>query len=79
MRHVDAPGASVEGVTVRAALDAYFEARPAVRTYVVDDQGHLRRHITVFLNGDQISDRSELTDAVGEGDEILVMQALSGG
>lgn len=78
-RHVDAPAASVEGGTVRAALEAYFGERPAVRSYVLDEQGGLRKHITVFLNGDQIADRAGMSDPVGEADEIHVMQALSGG
>lgn len=78
-RHVDAPPASVPGATVRGALDAYFAAHPAVRSYVLDEQGGLRKHITVFLNGEQIADRVGMTDPVGEDDEIHVMQALSGG
>jgi molybdopterin converting factor small subunit len=78
-RHVEAPAASVDGATVRAVLDAYFGERPAVRSYVLDEQGGLRKHITVFLNGDQIADRAGMSDPVGDGDEIHVMQALSGG
>jgi molybdopterin converting factor small subunit len=78
-RHVDAPPASVPGATVRGALDAYFAAHPAVRSYVLDEQGGLRKHITVFLNGEQIADRVGMTDPVGEDDEIHVMPALSGG
>ena len=78
-RHVEAPAASVDGTTVRAALDAYFGERPAVRSYVLDEQGGLRKHITVFLNGDQITDRAGMSDPVSDGDEIYVMQALSGG
>ena len=78
-RHVEAPPATVDGATVRAALDAYFVERPEVRSYVLDEQGGLRKHITVFLNGDQIVDRASMTDAVGDADVIHVMQALSGG
>jgi hypothetical protein len=78
-RHVDAPGGVVAGGSVRAALDAYFAERPAVRPYLLDEQGGLRKHITVFVNGEQIGDRSGMSDAVGDDDEIYVMQALSGG
>jgi len=78
-RHVEAPPATVGGSSVRAALDAYFADRPGVRSYVLDEQGALRKHITVFLNGDQIADRAGMSDAVTDDDEIHVMQALSGG
>lgn len=78
-RHVDAPPASVPGATVREVLDGYFAAHPAVRSYVLDEQGVLRKHVTVFLDGEQIADRIGMTDPVGEDAEIHVMQALSGG
>lgn len=78
-RHVDCPGDEVVGDTVATVLDAYFAAHPGVRHYVLDDQGAVRKHVTVFLAGRQISDRVRLTDPVGPTDEIHVMQALSGG
>jgi hypothetical protein len=78
-RHVDCPSAGVVGSTVREALDAYFAEHAGVRHYVLDDQGAVRKHVTVFLAGHQIRDRVRLTDPVGVDDEIHVMQALSGG
>ena len=78
-RHVDCPGAQVEGATVRAALDAYFEVYPAVRSYVLDDAGAVRKHVAVFHDEDLIIDRSQLSDAVADGDRLHVFQALSGG
>lgn len=78
-RHVDCPPAEVAGVTVAGALDAYFELHPVVRGYVLDDVGAVRKHVAVFCNDDLISDRTHLTDAVGDGDRIHVFQALSGG
>ncbi len=78
-RHVPCPARDVEGRTVRAALDAYFEAEPAVRAYVLDEQGALRKHVVIFVDGSQTSDRTGLKDAVGDSSVIHVMQALSGG
>lgn len=78
-RHVDCPGESVEGGTVAECLSAYFELHPQVRTYVLDDQGRIRRHVAVFVGGDQLRDPVRQTDAVDSGTEITVMQALSGG
>jgi sulfur-carrier protein len=78
-RFLPAPSAMVEGATVGAALAAVFASRPALRGYVLDDQGALRRHVAVYVNGRLVSDRNGLTDPVGPRDEIYVFQALSGG
>lgn len=78
-RHVDCPELQVEATTVGEALRAYFTAHPAVRSYVLDEQGAVRRHVTVFADGTQIRDPAFLTDPVRAGSEIYVMQALSGG
>jgi len=56
-----------------------FASRPALRGYVLDDQGALRRHVAVYVNGQAVRDRVRLTDPVGPRDEIYVFQALSGG
>ena len=78
-RFLPAPTAAVEGATVAAALAAVFASRPALRGYVLDDQGALRRHVAVYVNGRLVSDRTGLSDPVGPRDEIYVFQALSGG
>lgn len=78
-RHVACPPVDVQGSTVREVLDAAFEAYPGVRSYVLDDGGGLRKHMIVFIGGAQIEDRAQLSDAVHDGVEVHVMQALSGG
>ena len=78
-RHVDCPEMQVEGATVHDALDAYFAVHPAVRSYILDEQGAVRRHVAIFANGAQITDPATLSDPVEDGSEIYVMQALSGG
>jgi molybdopterin converting factor small subunit len=78
-RHVDTPDLEVEGSTVREVLDAAFAAAPRVRDYVLDEQGVLRKHVVVFVNGEQVADRAGLGDAVPPGADVRVMQALSGG
>lgn len=78
-RHVDCPAADVRGATVAACLADYFASHPQVRSYVLDDQGRIRRHVAVFVGGEQLRDPATQSDAVSDGDEITVMQALSGG
>ncbi len=78
-RHLEAPPAEVTAGTVREALDRVFEANPRLRGYVLDDQGRLRKHVIVFVDGEMIADRDRLEDSIESGSEIFVMQALSGG
>jgi molybdopterin synthase sulfur carrier subunit len=78
-RFLDAPSLHVEGATVGAALEAVFAQRPVLRGYVLDDQGAVRRHVAIYINGEALRDRVTLGDAVGPQDEIYVFQALSGG
>jgi hypothetical protein len=78
-RHVACPETTVDGATVREVLDAVFAGNPRARGYVLDDQGALRRHMTVFVDGVQVTDRVHLSDSVGEASSVYVFQALSGG
>ena len=78
-RHVRCGPMSVQAANLREALEAFFAETPQARGYVLDDQGSLRRHVVVFVDGTPISDRAGLTDHIGEDAEIYVMQALSGG
>lgn len=78
-RHVECPTREVGGDSVRAVLDAVFAQNPRLRGYVLDDQGALRRHMMVFVDGQQLRDRARLSDPVGPASEVYVMQALSGG
>lgn len=65
--------------TVRSALSSVFERQPTLRRYLLADDGALRRHVNIFVNEELIEDRHGLSDAVGEGDRIHVLQAVSGG
>lgn len=78
-RQVAVPAGEFPGGSVREVLESAFSTRPDTRPYVLDDQGGVRKHVMVFVNGEQIADRRALTDAVQPGDNVFVMQALSGG
>jgi molybdopterin synthase sulfur carrier subunit len=78
-RHVDCPPEAVPGTTVREVLEAYFARHPAVRAYVLDEQGVLRRHVVIFVGETQAHDRQTLGDPVAGDQTVYVMQALSGG
>lgn len=78
-RHLDVPSLEVEGARVGELLAEVFARKPLLRSYIVDDQGRLRRHVNVFVNKAMIADRDGLSDAVRPDDEVFVFQALSGG
>jgi sulfur-carrier protein len=78
-RHVACPPAEVSGRTVREVLDTVFAGNPRARGYVLDEQGELRKHMAIFLDGRMIRDRAGLSDPVGPDSKLYVMQALSGG
>ena len=78
-RHVNCPETQVAAGTVRTALAQVFAAQPQARGYVLDEQGHLRKHVVVFVDGQRVRDRERLDDPVRESSEVYVMQALTGG
>ena len=78
-RHVSCPDTEAEGRNVREVLDKVFAENPRARSYVLDDQAALRKHMTIFVDGETIRDRVRLSDPVAAGSTIRVFQALSGG
>ena len=78
-RHVPCAPQLVDAATLREALDNAFQAAPALRAYVLDEQGAVRKHVAVFVNARQVASRTELDVPVRQGDKVMVIQALTGG
>ncbi len=78
-RFTQAPAFHTTAATLHEALEEAFELNPRLRHYVLDDQGHLRQHVVVFIAGRRALDRLTLTDALAPDDEVHVLQALTGG
>jgi sulfur-carrier protein len=78
-RFLPAPAMHVKAATVGEALAAVFGVHPRLRGYVLYDQGSVRRHVAIYVNGWPIHDRQRLGDPVSPHDQIYVFQALSGG
>jgi MoaD family protein len=77
-RHLDVP-LPPEGATVAALLDALGSAHPGVRQRVQDEQGALRPHVNVFVNGESIRYLDGLSTQLAERDEVWILPAVSGG
>lgn len=78
-RFTETPRFQTAATTLREALEEAFELNPRLRHYVLDEQGHLRQHVVVFIGGRRSVDRTGLTDALAPDDEVHVLQALTGG
>lgn len=78
-RHVKCPPVDVSGSTVREALNAAFVIHKSARSYVLDDQAHVRKHVSIFIDGRMVRDRTQLAETVNPASEILIVPALSGG
>ena len=66
----------VGGATLGALL-AELDARySGIRFRIIDEQDQIRRHIRLFVNGEQVRDLSRPLNA---NDELVIVQALSGG
>jgi molybdopterin converting factor small subunit len=63
------------GDTVAEVLAALERAHPAMSGWVLDERGRIREHINVFVNGDHGQEES----AVGPGDRVHVLPAITGG
>jgi sulfur-carrier protein len=78
-RHLDVDSLEVEGETVDDVLREAFHLSPVLRSYLLDDQGRLRRHVAIFVDGRRITDTGTFADPVAAASEVYVVQALSGG
>ena len=78
-RFTETPEVNVDAATLRAALEAAFAVNPRLRSYVLDDQGHLRANVVAFIDGRRCMDRVLLNDPLRPDSEVHVLQALSGG
>ena len=65
-----------EGATVDAVLKDLDRRHPGIRFRMVNEQDALREHIRVFVGGEELRD---LGRRLKPGDEVHVLQALSGG
>jgi len=79
-RYFDLPEAvQAEGGTVAEILGSLDARWPGLAFYVTDEQGRLRQHVAIWVDGRRVEDREGLTDPVADDAHVHVLQALSGG
>lgn len=69
----------IQGDSLPVVLKNIDQQYPGIQNYIVDEQGALRKHVNIFIDGELIQDRTQLSDAFSENSEVYIMQALSGG
>jgi molybdopterin converting factor small subunit len=67
----EATGSTLDDVLVD--LDRQY---PGIRFRMIDEQQQVRRHIRIFVNGVSTNTLSQMMQP---GDEVVILQALSGG
>jgi hypothetical protein len=70
---------AVEAATVAEVVRAMEALAPGFAFYVCDEAGRLRQHVLIFVGDERVKDRGTLSDPVGPGSRVLIVQALSGG
>jgi len=70
---------TVEGATLRAVLDDLAVRLPVLERRIRDEQGALRPHVLVFVDGMMVQRSAGTEIPVPEGCEVLVAPAVSGG
>jgi molybdopterin synthase sulfur carrier subunit len=66
---------AVDGATVADVLRDLERAQPAISGWILDERGLVRRHIKVFVNGEDARGDTP----VGPDDRVDVLPAISGG
>ena len=79
VRHRPAPAIEADGATVAEVMARGLAGDALLKGYVLDEQGRVRKHVNIYLDGELIADRVRLSDAVRPQSELYVLQALSGG
>ena len=64
------------GATVGDVIDDLEARYPGIRFRMIDEQGNIRRHMRMFFDGEMVL---ELSQALRDDGELLIVQALSGG
>lgn len=64
---------------VRAALEQVEARYPVLYRSVCNETGAVRRHVNLFVNTESIRDLDGLDTALAEGDELIILPAVSGG
>ena len=67
------------GKTLGSVLTVAIEAHPGLRPHFFDEAGKLRKHIRFVINDAFCHSKTPLDVAVAPGDQVMVINSVSGG
>jgi adenylyltransferase/sulfurtransferase len=70
---------TVQGSTVRAAVNDLVAQHPALRPHLFNGQAELRPFVNLFLNDENIKDLKGLETPLEEGDRLMLIPSIAGG
>ena len=65
----------VGGATVGQAIRALEADHPKLTGWILDEQGHIRRHVNVFVNGERVGEDARVQPS----DHLHILPSISGG
>jgi sulfur-carrier protein len=65
----------IPGDTVGEVIRALEAEHPKLRGWILDEQGHVRQHVNVFVNGERMAEDA----GVSPTDRLQVLPSISGG
>ncbi len=71
--------ADPDPTSVGAVLDRLAEGHPVFARRVRDETGALRRHVNVYLDGEDVRRMDGLATPVPAGAELMLVQSVAGG
>ena len=66
-------------MTAAQVIEAVAREHPGLRDRVLDEQGELRRHVNIFIDGENARFLGGLSAPVGPDSEMWIHPSLSGG
>jgi molybdopterin synthase sulfur carrier subunit len=76
---IELPLAADARMTAAEVIQALAREYPGIRDRVLDEQGELRRHVNIFIDGENARFAGGLGARVGAESEMWIHPALSGG
>ncbi|HEX9816315.1 MAG TPA: MoaD/ThiS family protein [Candidatus Thermoplasmatota archaeon] len=69
----------VDGKTLAEAFAHVNDQAPGLAARILDDQGQIRRHVAIFVNGTMLTGKDPSAVSLQGGDEVHVVPSVSGG
>ena len=69
----------VPAVTVQEVVDQVIEQYPSIKFHLVDENGNMRKHFNIFINGTHIRELNGMDSPLKDEDKVILMASAAGG